>query len=481
MTPISQILGPTYAPIAFSLRSVPTSVLHIGADTIGLLLASVISVYVRLVLNGQFEPELYWQLWPLLGIMILIYGVAGLYPGVGLSPVEELRRLCLSTTIFYLALGAVIFLTREGTTYSRGIFLMAWVLSMIGVWLSRIGIRHVFASCPWWGFPVLIMGAGKTGELVIRALNRQPGLGLKPIAVLDDDPQKHGTLEGVPVLGKLSLAPYIACEMRVRHAIVAMPGVPRAKLLSILEDQGRTFPHLIVIPDLFGLASLWVGASDIGGILGLEIRQRLLLPGPRLTKAALDWILTLILGTLMLPLFILIVIAVKLDSPGPVFYGQYRLGREARPFIAWKIRSMVINADWVLEEHLAENKMLREQWEQERKLKCDPRITRVGRFLRRTSLDELPQLWNVLRGEMSLVGPRPIVDEEINHYADKFELYKRVPPGITGLWQVSGRNDITYSERVNLDAYYVRNWSVWLDIYILLKTTWVVLVGDGAY
>ncbi|MEM1309596.1 MAG: sugar transferase, partial [Cyanobacteria bacterium P01_H01_bin.153] len=122
-----------------------------------------------------------------------------------------------------------------------------------------------------------------------------------------------------------------------------------------------------------------------------------------------------------------------------------------------------------------------EEWERERKLKSDPRITRVGRFLRRTSLDELPQLWNVLRGDMSLVGPRPIVDDEIIYYADKFELYKRVHPGITGLWQVSGRNDVTYAERVNLDAYYVRNWSVWLDIYILLRTIWVVMIGDGAY
>jgi lipopolysaccharide/colanic/teichoic acid biosynthesis glycosyltransferase len=142
---------------------------------------------------------------------------------------------------------------------------------------------------------------------------------------------------------------------------------------------------------------------------------------------------------------------------------------------------MVVNADHVLAEHLQKNALLQSEWENSHKLKFDPRITRVGRILRRTSLDELPQLWNVMRGEMSLVGPRPIVDDEIIHYADKFELYKRVPPGITGLWQVSGRSNVTYSERVNLDTYYVRNWSVWLDIYILLKTIWVVLIGDGAY
>jgi Undecaprenyl-phosphate galactose phosphotransferase WbaP len=481
MTPLTQLLRPTYTPITFSLRLLSTAAPLLLADLGGLMAAVVVSVLVRHALGGQFEPILYWNLWPLLGVVIVIYAIAGLYPAVGLSPVEELRRICLSTTLFYCALAAVIFLFREGTTYSRAIFLMAWLFSMAWVWLSRIGIRRLVAPCPWWGFPVVIMGAGRTGELVIRTLKRQPGLGFKPVAVLDDDPKKQGALESVPVLGKLAIAPYVAQERNVNYAIVAMPGVPREKLLAILERYGHTFPHLLVIPDLFGFASLWVSAIDMGGILGLEIRQRLLLPGPRLTKTILDCLLTIILGILALPLFLIIMMAVKLDSPGPIFYGHHRLGREARPFVAWKFRSMVMNADEVLDQHLRKNHLLRDEWERERKLKSDPRITRVGRFLRRTSLDELPQLLNVLRGEMSLVGPRPIVDAEVMHYADKFELYKRVPPGITGLWQVSGRNDVTYSERVNLDAYYVRNWSVWLDIYILLRTIGVVLVGDGAY
>lgn len=452
-----------------------------AADLIGFIAATYISVMIRYALGGQFEPVLYWNLWPLLGMVLLMYGMARLYPAVGISPVEELRRLCLTTTLFYFALAAVIFLFREGATYSRGIFLMAWPLSMAGVWLSRISIRRFVATRSWWGFPVLIMGAGQTGALVIRTLKRQPGLGLKPVAVLDDDPAKQGVLESVPVIGKLAIAPFVARDRKVSYAIVAMPGVPRAKLLAILERYGHTFPHLLVIPDLFGLSSLWVGATDMGGILGLEIRQRLLLYGPRLTKMILDCALTLLLAVFALPLFLLIMVAVKLDSPGPIFYGHYRLGRRGRPFTAWKFRSMVTNADAVLQQHLIANHLLREEWERERKLKSDPRITRVGRFLRRTSLDELPQLWNVWRGEMSLVGPRPIVDEEIAHYADKYELYKRVHPGITGLWQVSGRNDVTYAERVNLDAYYVRNWSVWLDIYILLRTIWVVMIGDGAY
>ncbi len=481
MTPLTQLLKPVYGPLNFSLRTVSTAAPLVVADIVGFVTAVYISVMVRYVFNGQFEPILYWSLWPLLGMVLFLYGLARLYPAVGLSPVEELRRLVLTTTLFYFALAAVIFLFQEGETYSRGIFLMAWPLSMAGVWLSRILVRRLVAPCAWWGFPVVIMGAGRTGALVIRTLRRQPGLGLKPVAVLDDDPKKQGSLESVPVVGKLAFAPFIARDRQISYAIVAMPGVPRAKLLAILERYGHTFPHLLVIPDLFGLSSLWVGATDMGGILGLEIRQRLLLYGPRLTKMILDCALTLLLGLFALPLFLIIMVAVKLDSRGPIFYGHYRLGRRGRPFTAWKFRSMVVNADTVLQNHLVANHLLREEWERERKLKSDPRITRVGRFLRRTSLDELPQLWNVLRGEMSLVGPRPIVDEEIGHYADKYELYKRVHPGITGLWQVSGRNDVTYAERVNLDAYCVRNWSVWLDIYILLRTIWVVLIGDGAY
>ncbi|MEM9976874.1 MAG: undecaprenyl-phosphate galactose phosphotransferase WbaP, partial [Cyanobacteria bacterium P01_D01_bin.2] len=300
-------------------------------------------------------------------------------------------------------------------------------------------------------------------------------------AVLDDDVTKHGSLEGVPVIGNLAQAPVLANRDQIPYAIMAMPGVHRDRLLYVAQRYGRAFPHLLIIPDLFGMASLWVAARDLGGVLGLESRQQLLLPGPKLAKSLLDNCLTLLVGIVCLPLIALIALTIRLDSPGPIFYAQVRIGRRGRPFKAWKFRTMVPNADKVLKEYLHRQPELRTHWDQDHKLKYDPRITRVGRWLRRTSLDEMPQLWNVLRGEMSLVGPRPIVHDEVRRYADKFELYTQVLPGLTGLWQVSGRNNITYEERVNLDAYYVRNWSVWLDLYILIRTVWVVLMGDGAY
>ncbi|MGB5915705.1 MAG: undecaprenyl-phosphate galactose phosphotransferase WbaP [Phormidesmis sp.] len=450
-------------------------------DTLCLSLAGFISVWTRLLLNGQFHPSLYWRLWPLIGIFLVTYGLAGLYPGIAISPVEELRRLTLTTTLMYLLLGSSIFLFREVELYSRGAFLIAWLLSLLFVIIGRYGVRSLCARQPWWGYPVVVMGAGKTGEMLIRTLQRQPSLGLKPVAVFDDDVQKHGHLEGVPVVGKLSMAPILAKDLNIPYAIFAMPGVAYYHLLPMLERYGRSFAHLMVIPDLFGMASLWVAARDLGGVLGLEVRQQLFLPGPRLLKSLLDKALVLFVGLGCLPLIALISLLVVCDSPGPIFYRQTRIGRGGRRFKVWKFRSMVADADRVLARYLAQHPQLKSDWEQDHKLKVDPRITRVGKFLRQTSLDEMPQLWNVLCGEMSMVGPRPIVLEEVRRYGDKFDSYVQVLPGITGLWQVSGRNNVTYDERVNFDTYYVRNWSVWLDVYILIRTIKVVLAGDGAY
>ncbi|NJO41020.1 MAG: undecaprenyl-phosphate galactose phosphotransferase WbaP [Cyanobacteria bacterium CRU_2_1] len=478
---LNRTLQPAISALSVSTRSWPTFVLMIGADLIALGLAGFISVYTLYSLEGQFHPSLYWQLAPLLSLLILAYATVGLYPGVAISPVDELRWTTLTTTLMYLALATVLFLRREGEVYSRGVFLMAWALSIVLVLIGRAVVRSLFASKRWWGYPVMVLGAGQTGDMVIRNLKRRPRIGLKPVMVLDDDPAKHGWLHGVPVLGGVELAPELAQRRGIPYAIVAMPGVPRNRLLSLLERYGNSFAHLLIIPDLFEFASLWVSAKDMGGILGLEVRQQLLLPGPRLTKFLIDLAATLIGGLIVLPLIGLIAILICLDSPGPILYSHTRIGQGGHHFKAWKFRTMVKGAENRLQVYLDTHPELREGWERDRKLRHDPRVTRVGRFLRRTSLDELPQLWNILRGEMSLVGPRPIVDEEVELYGDKFELYKKVIPGLTGLWQVSGRNNITYAERVSLDAYYVRNWSVWLDLYILLRTILVVITGEGAY
>ena len=221
--------------------------------------------------------------------------------------------------------------------------------------------------------------------------------------------------------------------------------------------------------------------KDLGGILGIEVRQQLLRLGPKIAKALVDIIVTVVALVISAPLIPLITLLIKLDSKGPVFYRQTRYGKDGKPFEAWKFRTMVENAEVVLEEFLAKHPELKDEWDRDQKLRNDPRVTRLGKFLRKTGLDELPQIFNVIKGEMSIVGPRPIVQGEIKKYGKCYSLYAKVKPGITGLWQVSGRNDVSYEERVALDAYYVRNWSVWLDLYILARTVPVASSGKGAY
>ncbi len=255
----------------------------------------------------------------------------------------------------------------------------------------------------------------------------------------------------------------------------------RHSALASFNSAANVFSNVIVVPDLAGFSSLWVEARDLNGLLGLQIHQRLLAIGSRTIKRAVDLGVVLAGSVVALPIAIIIAAAVKLTSRGPVLYRQTRLGRDGQSFAAWKFRSMVDNANAALEACLSRDAGLRREWQQFQKLRDDPRITSVGRFLRRTSLDELPQLWNVFLGEMSLVGPRPILQEEIPRYGESYVLYKKVSPGLTGLWQVSGRNRLSYEERVNLDLYYIRNWSPWLDLYILARTVSAVLFARGAY
>jgi lipopolysaccharide/colanic/teichoic acid biosynthesis glycosyltransferase/glycosyltransferase involved in cell wall biosynthesis len=198
-------------------------------------------------------------------------------------------------------------------------------------------------------------------------------------------------------------------------------------------------------------------------------------------KRVFDIVSAVGLLTVAVPLGVLIAAAIRLETRGPVFYRQIRIGRGGRLFSLWKFRSMAVNSQELLERYLAEHPDLLAEWEATHKLKDDPRVTRVGRFLRRRSLDELPQLWNVLKGDMSLIGPRPIVDEEVPKYGDAFALYRRVKPGLTGLWQVSGRSDLSYRRRVELDSHYIRHWSLWLDMKVIWKTVGVLLRAHGAY
>jgi Undecaprenyl-phosphate galactose phosphotransferase WbaP len=259
-----------------------------------------------------------------------------------------------------------------------------------------------------------------------------------------------------------------------------MPGLPSAKLTALVERVGGVFSHLLVIPDLFGLATLGVPAREVDGILGLEVRQQLLLPGPRLAKRVMDVALTALGGLFLLPIFVLLAALIRIDSPGPIFYAQDRLGRDGRRFRALKFRTMHGDGEARLQAVLAADARLAAEYAEFHKLSRDPRVTRVGRLLRKYSLDELPQLWSVLTGDMSLVGPRPYLEREVAQMNGREGVILRALPGMTGLWQVGDRNATRFEERTATDVHYVRNWSPWLDVWVLARTLGVVLGGTGS-
>jgi Undecaprenyl-phosphate galactose phosphotransferase WbaP len=272
----------------------------------------------------------------------------------------------------------------------------------------------------------------------------------------------------------------VAEKRGVFWAVVVPPEDRSAAISSLIADYLYTIPQVHVLSELTGLPDHW-NPQQLDGLSGIHLQQNLMLPLPRLTKRCFDFVAAVVGGIVLLIPFFILGFWVKMSSRGPVLYGHKRIGRYGKPFKAWKFRTMFQDSNLVLEQYLEANPDLQEEWERDHKLRFDPRVTRVGKFLRKTSLDELPQLWNVIRGEMSLVGPRPIVTDEIVKYGHYYSLYTMVKPGITGLWQVSGRNNTTYDERVQLDAYYVRNWSPWVDIVLLLKTIRIVLFARGAY
>ena len=461
-------------------KPLATALLLILSDLLMLSLAAAFTVELRLYFDGQFYPSLYWKLWPVLGLFLIGNAGMKLYPGAPLSVPEEMRRVFVVVTVVYLALGTLTFLGQGGKVYSRTIFLGAWAVSIFLVLISRAMLRLMFSHRSWWGYGAVIFGAGTTGRGVVKLLLRQPEIGLKPVAMVDDKTGRRNSFGSVPVIGDVASGLVLGQRHRSLYAIVAMSDLSNQDLLRQLAHAEHQFNRVIVVPDLSGITTLGVAAKDLGGMLGLEIRQRLLDPYRLAMKRGLDLFLVLLASPILILTTVLIAVLIKLDSPGPVFYGHERIGFGGRRFKAYKFRSMVANADQVLAE-LQENEKACSEWKRAQKLKDDPRITRIGKFLRKTSIDELPQIWNVLTGEMSLVGPRPIVDKEVQRYGENFGLYLRVRPGITGLWQVSGRNDLTYAERVRLDVYYVRNWSVWLDLYLLSRTIMPVIYGNGAY
>ncbi|WP_432798547.1 undecaprenyl-phosphate galactose phosphotransferase WbaP [Poriferisphaera sp. WC338] len=465
-------------------RPLAVYILLFISDIVALSSVFFASVLARDYFNGGYNPSIYWPLLPLVLVFILAYICARLYPGIPLSPANELRNLTITTTLVYFSLAAAIFLFREATTYSRAVIFISWMLSLLSVPFGRALVRMLFAGKHWWGQPAVIIADNLSAQRTVRTLCMRPEIGLKPVAVINVAEDSTVTSEdyfGVPVRNSLEHIRSLSGREKKHIAIVAMSKVNHESTHKLLRKITTNFHSTIMVPQYDALASLWVTSADLGGVLGLQMRHRLLDPGRRSLKRFIELILVTFFSPVIFPVLMMIAIIIRLDSKGEVFYRQERVGKHGQKFWMIKFRTMHHDADQMLEEYLQRHPVYQLEWKETHKLKYDPRITRVGKFLRKTSLDELPQLLNVMFGEMALVGPRPIFEEDMVHYKHEIDLYKQVSPGITGMWQVSGRNLLTYPQRVALDIYYVRNWSVWLDIYLLSRTFLAVVFCRGAY
>lgn len=478
---------PTHSDSISRYRQVVlTSLPLVFADLLAIAASYLVATLLTFAVIGV---HYYFGLWNnLLAVCVchLIVGTfLGLFPASGMNPVRELRSQISSISISFVLLVALNGLVGEVTRNEILTILFAFPLCVAIAPPSRFCTRKIAAQFAWWGEKVIIVGQGRQAVSVYQFLQRLPQRGLKPLGFVVDEPSDYWNIEHdlqTEFLGTTDELVRI-CRMRQCHwVIAAVADMDEAEVAQILV-QGSLVPNLIVLNTNLSMPTMWAGLFDTAGLAGIHIQDRLLFPFQRHLKRLSDIAGAAVLLLFSSPLVLIIAMWVKVASPGPVFYQHHgRIGRSGQEFGAWKIRTMVLHSDDILQQYLATHPEAQAEWARDLKLKNDPRIIRgVGNFLRRTSLDELPQLWNVFKGDMSLVGPRPIVSKEIEKYREFYGLYQRVRPGMTGVWQVSGRNNTSYEDRVRLDSYYVQNWSVWLDYFILLRTFRTVLLREGSY
>ncbi|MGD2058071.1 MAG: sugar transferase, partial [Anaerolineales bacterium] len=342
----------------------------------------------------------------------------------------------------------------------------------------RLYHRAAGRTRPGWGRRILVVGAGELGEKVAQVLNDHSRWGYQPIAFLDDDEGKQGlSFEGIPVLGGLAMLADVVQTNSIDEVWVALPARAHDRVEWIVSELEKFAARIKIVPDYYSLALVQAKTEILAGIPLIGLREPVVVGTARLIKRVFDLVLSLATLIVFSPVLILIAILIRVDSPGPVIFHQKRVGENGRIFDMFKFRTMVLSADKEIQDVITHT----EKGEIIHKRRDDPRVTRVGKFLRRYSLDELPQLFNVVKGDMSLVGPRP----ELPWLVDKYDSWQRkrfaVPQGITGWWQINGRSDKPMHLNTEDDLYYVYNYSLWLDIQILLRTPWAVIRGVGAF
>ena len=414
-------------------------------------------------------------------IWLLIFQLIGLYQEKKFTTlIDELAALFFGVTLSTLVLIGLLFLNQE-FWFSRLVIANVWwiALLLLGAHRAVIFKLNRLMHLKGWGVKnALILGAGEMGQILAQKITQDRSLGYKVVGFLDDDPGKQGkTYHELSVLGETSRIREIVQDQKIEEVIIASAKFPAEKTLDIITECERYGIEFKIVPGILELIASRVDADELGGIPLLTVKEIRLQGLNAAVKRGTDIVFSSLGLMLLSPFFLTFSVLVKATSAGPVFFGQERVGLDGKIFKMHKFRSMIKDA----EEKVSELEDFSEAAGHLFKIKEDPRITPLGRFMRRFSIDEFPQLLNVLFGQMSLVGPRPPLPREVRKYSAWQKKRLRVRPGITGPWQVAGRSLLPFDEMVRLDIYYIENWSLWSDLKILLRTIPVVLFGGGAY
>lgn len=468
-------------------RSAFTIVSLLIFDSLAITAAFTLAYVTRFILlpyGSLYALEMYASLVGLvIPIWLIIFAGSQLYNQHYLfGGLSEYSRIFNSVTLGIVAVVGLMFFMRSEEIISRGWLLISWFLAVVFMTAERFLVRRLVYYLRSRGYflsPTLVVGTNNEGRAVAEQLKNKSTSGLAIIGYISEDYPKGSKIDGqYSVLGGLQDIGRIIKEQKIEEIIIAPTSLSRDQLLSLFQDYSTALDvHLRLSSGLFEILTTGLRVKEISFVPLIELKEARISGTEALIKALLDYSLTLLMLVPLLPIMLVIAIVIKRDSPGPVIHRRRVMGLNGIQFDAFKFRTMLVDADEILNNHPDLQAEMNENY----KLKDDPRVTRVGRFLRKWSLDELPQLLNILLGQMSLVGPRMISPPEMEKYGNWGMNLLTVKPGVTGMWQVSGRSDVSYEDRIRLDMYYIRNWTVWLDFFLLYKTPLVVLKNKGAY
>ena len=465
------------------LKSIIRKMLFFCSDISLLLLSFLLAYQVRdilydagLLIIPNPPVQYFYPYWYLLLFHILFLFVFDLYRlrfPYWLEVKKTVKAIAAGTVSIFFML-ALLKISQE---VSRFIILFIGLFAALAIPVLRALVKFLLFRLNLWQADVLVIANPDADfDSFYERLNENWYVGYRPALLID-----VSSMERTALSEALS---HVQLEHMIRENNIVLPilyKLDKNEFYDIFIRMDIYFEDIKLIPDLHSLFVNNVRVENDGSTIYINFENNLLRYNNRLLQYLFNKIASILIFLFLLPLFVLLGVLIKLDSRGPVLYRARRIGADKADFDVFKFRTMFRDADRKLHDILESDPALRREFERSFKLRNDPRITRVGRFLRKTSLDELPQIFNVLRGEMNLVGPRPIVHEEIEKYGNAFDELMKVKPGVTGLWQVSGRSDVDYEKRVQLDLFYIKNWSLWMDITILMRTVLVVLGGRGAY